>query len=66
MNAIAALIILSLACVVGYFTMVFGWGLEVQSWGWYVGGTFGTVFLMSVARGLATETIADFKKGESK
>lgn len=38
MKFLAALIVITLMFVVGYFTMVYGWGLEVKSWPWIIGG----------------------------
>lgn len=49
-NFLVSTFVLSLAFMVGYFTMVNGWGVQVQSWGWVVFGWVGSVFLTALSK----------------
>jgi hypothetical protein len=48
MDALFGLIGFVLAFAAGLLVMVFGWGLEVQSWGWVLGGNFVMICIMAV------------------
>jgi len=40
---------LGIAMIAGYLSLTKGWGLEVKSWGWWIGcGFFGHVFAMCI------------------
>jgi hypothetical protein len=34
-----------IATGLGFSVMVFGWGLEVKSWGWVIWGSIGSAFI---------------------
>ena len=34
--------------VLGVFVMIHGWGLEVHSWGWIIGGYLGTATIAAM------------------
>ena len=45
MKIIASLLSLGLLFVSSTLTFIFGWGLEVKSWGWVIGGWVFIVFV---------------------
>lgn len=38
MKLLAVLILMVATFATGFFSTMFGWGLEVKSWGWLIGG----------------------------
>ena len=50
MKALVALMSIVALFALSYFVMIFGWGLEVKSWGWIIGGWFGTIFITAVGK----------------
>jgi len=55
---IAVLCLMVMSFVVGFLIMIKGWGMEVQSWGWLIGGWMISIILT----GLTQAVIQD--KGE--
>lgn len=45
LKLMVSIFVLGAIFVLGYYVMTFGWGLEVKSWPWIVGGYLGSVFL---------------------
>jgi hypothetical protein len=39
MHVLIALVLYCVAFGISFMVMIFGWGLEPQSWGWIIGGT---------------------------
>ena len=52
MKALAALFLVILASIVSILILMYGWGLEVKSWCWVIGGMFAAVALHIIAAGL--------------
>ena len=50
MKALVALMSIVAFFALGYFTAVFGWGLEVKSWGWVISSWFGYIFITAVGK----------------
>jgi len=50
MKALVALMSIVALFTLSYFSMVFGWGLEVKSWGWVIGSWFGIIFITAVGK----------------
>lgn len=46
MRAAAKILGWPIVFFIGMATMIYGWGLEPQSWLWIVGGHFTTVFIL--------------------
>jgi hypothetical protein len=42
--------------ILGVMVLMFGWGMEVQSWGWIIGGCFFQIILLIVNIVLARES----------
>lgn len=40
MQTLTIFLLYILVFIIGILVMIFGWGLEPQSWGWIIGGTF--------------------------
>lgn len=50
MKAVIALMSIVALFTLSYFTMVFGWGMEVKSRGWVIGSWFGYIFITAVGK----------------
>ena len=45
---IAHLLLIGISFFVGLGVMQYGWGLEIHSWGWVIGGFFWSMFTVIV------------------
>ena len=52
MKAIASIFLLISVFVVSYLTMLYGWGLEVESWGWVIGCYVWLIFSQVIGESL--------------
>ena len=50
MNYVASLILTGVAFCISFMVMIYGWGLEPQSWPWIIGGTIIAVLVAGIGR----------------
>jgi len=51
-KAMAAMLLMIIGVVIGFLVLIYGWGLEPQSWGYIITGTVAQLIIIATSQGL--------------